>query len=497
MSQRIAVVLSDKRLGLVLLLAAALGIAGFLLASSLTHGTGFPLDDAWIHQTYARNLVQRGEWAFQAGEASAGSTAPLWSLALAPGYLVGLGPLWWSWLLGLVLLGGVGWVGGRWLRTRGTGLQGAVWPVGLLLVFEWHLIWAGLSGMETLLQGLLFAIVLWKLESDRPRWGALGGLVGLGLWIRPDALTLLLPLGLAMLLHPQRVQKEIPRRILLGAAGFLLLSLPYLFFNQWLGGSMLPSTFYAKQAEYAALRQLPLAMRWLQQLTPLLAGSLIVLLPGILLATIQDLRDKRWLRLLPLLWAFAFLAAYALRLPVTYQHGRYAIPVLPALLVLGAEGLSRTVDWRASPAARRLLSRAWILTAAAVTLAFYVLGARAYALDVAVIETEMVATARWLAENTLEEALIAAHDIGAIGYFSGRQLIDLAGLVSPEVIPILRDEAALANLLNQQRADYLVTFPGWYPQLVEGAAIVHRTLGPFAPALGGENMVVYRWPFAP
>jgi hypothetical protein len=105
----------------------------------------------------------------------------------------------------------------------------------------------------------------------------------------------------------------------------------------------------------------------------------------------------------------------------------------------------------------------------------------------------MVATAHWVARNTDQDALIAAHDIGALGYFAGRRLLDLAGLVSPEVIPFIRDEARLAAYLDERQADYLVTFPGWYPALVAGANPVYRSTGNASPAQGGENMVVYRW----
>jgi hypothetical protein len=146
---------------------------------------------------------------------------------------------------------------------------------------------------------------------------------------------------------------------------------------------------------------------------------------------------------------------------------------------------------------RRVVSRVWILTVAAITIIYWVRGARAYAQDVAIIETEMVAAAHWISTQTPPESLVAAHDIGALGYFGEREILDLAGLVSPEVIPILRDESALTDLLDRRHADYLMTFPGWYPALTLRAAPVYTTGGQFAPAAGHENMVVYRWRAGP
>ena len=105
----------------------------------------------------------------------------------------------------------------------------------------------------------------------------------------------------------------------------------------------------------------------------------------------------------------------------------------------------------------------------------------------------MVDSARWIAQNTPQEALIAAHDIGALGYFGQRRLLDLAGLVSPEVIPFIRDEGRLATFLDEQQADYLMTFPDWYPNLVKHGVEVYQSQGIFSPQQGGENMRVYRW----
>ena len=63
----------------ILAFASLLGVVFFISFSALTYRIGFPLDDAWIHQTYARNLARSGQLAFVHGVPSAGSTAPLWS----------------------------------------------------------------------------------------------------------------------------------------------------------------------------------------------------------------------------------------------------------------------------------------------------------------------------------------------------------------------------------------------------------------------------------
>jgi hypothetical protein len=88
---------------------------------------------------------------------------------------------------------------------------------------------------------------------------------------------------------------------------------------------------------------------------------------------------------------------------------------------------------------------------------------------------------------------VAAHDIGAAGYFSQRKLIDLAGLISPEVIPFIADEGELRSWMDEENVDYLVVFDGWYAQLPDGKEVVYRSKGKFVTAAGGKNMVVYRW----
>jgi len=192
-------------------------------------------------------------------------------------------------------------------------------------------------------------------------------------------------------------------------------------------------------------------------------------------------------------WFVGFLALYAWRLPVTYQYGRYVIPAMPVFFLLALAGLVEFTMVR-GPHWRWIISVTWRLVAGGVIVVFWLLGALHYAQDVAFIESEMVATAKWVSTNVPPNALVAAHDIGALGYFGGHDLVDLAGLVSPEVIPFLRDEDWIAAYLNGRGVTYLVTFPDWYQHLTSGLSPVFTTGAPYAPAFGEQNMGVYRWP---
>lgn len=468
------------------LLLAALSLALYLTSSVAGGFLGFPLDDAWIHQTYARNLGLTGQMAFIPGQPSAGSTSPLWSALLALGYFLRIDYRLWTYGLGVALLALNAWLVHRLTLTLWPERSTAALLAGLGVALEWHLAWAAASGMETLLFSAL-TLLAFLIAPQQAFW--IGAGVGLSLLARPDGLTLL-PFVLARFWF---IPEKRWRNMLLCVLGFGALFIPYLIFNYALGGTWWPNTFAAKQAEYAILREAPLLTRlWQVGLQPFV-GAQALLVPGLVAVVWLGVRQRQWAQLLPMAWVGSFVLAYALRLPVIYQHGRYLIPVIPILLTLGAGGMAGLLRLRHPALLPRVFSRVWLATASLLLLAFWLIGANAYQRDVQIIETEMVATARWVEQNTPPEALIAAHDIGALGYFGQRDILDLAGLVSPEVIPFIRDEARLRQWLTTSHADYLVTFPDWYSELTLAAPLVFQTTAPYSPRAGGTNMAVYEW----
>jgi hypothetical protein len=468
--------------------AVVLVVLIYLIASRLTYAIGFPLDDSWIHQTYARNLAMRGEWAFRPGIVSAGSTSPLWSILLAPGFLLHLSPYIWTYLLGALILFGLA-VTCEWSARRLVDGYRPRFPwVGLFILFEWHLAWAALSGMETLLHGLIVTLVLSMLMANSRRYLALGLLTGLAVWVRPDGLTLLGPVVLTLLMMEADGRSRIAAltRYLIG---FGSLFVPYLLFNLAVGGTPMPNTFYAKQAEYASWQQLSIVTRLGQMSLQLLVGPALVLLPGLILWVKSSIDQRRWGSLAAMIWCAGYLALYVMRLPL-YQHGRYIMPAMPAFFLFGLLGFAGFISQGAkTPGRTWVLQTIWRAAAVMLLAGFVILGAVSYARDVAFIESEMVVTAKWVAANLQQDELIAAHDIGALGFYDTHELIDLAGLISPEVIPFIRDESRLAEFLDQRGADYLIVFPGFYPQMTGQAETVFVTSQNF----GEQNMAVYRW----
>ncbi|HRQ22121.1 MAG TPA: hypothetical protein PLF42_01730 [Anaerolineales bacterium] len=462
----------------------------YLLASHFNYAIGFPLDDSWIHQTYARNLAQNGEWAFRPGIPSAGSTAPLWSALLAVGFLIDLAPYIWAYFLGILILFALS-VLCEWAARALVASYRPRFPwVGVFIAIEWHLVWAAMSGMETLLHGLIVTTVLILLMTNSPRYLTLGLLTGVSVWVRPDGLTLLGPALMTMVLIHGDMRSRVSA-VFRYLIGFGVLFGFYLLFNLAVGGTPMPNTFYAKQAEYEAWQALPAMTRLGQMLLQLLVGPSLVLVPGVIGWLVKSIRGRSWANIAALIWCFGYMWLYISRLPV-YQHGRYIMPAMPVFFLFGLLAFAEFDRGKMFARYHWVAQTIWRGSIAMLTFGFIILGARSYAQDVAIIESEMVVSAKWVAENLPPDAVIAAHDIGALGYFDDHDLIDLAGLVSPEVIPFIRDEPQLAAFMDEKGADYLVAFPEFYPLLTARAEAVFSS-GGVAPNFGQRNMTVYLW----
>lgn len=473
---------------LVIALVALIAVLFYLLMSAMIFRVGFPLDDTWIHLTYARNFAEHGEWAFRLGEQSAGSTAPLWTFLLSLGYFLKLAPYIWTFFLGWVVLTALGIAAESVTRKLVATYKSTLPWAGIFFVVAWHLTWSAVSGMETILHALLTFLVLSALITGSRRYLALGLLAGLSVWVRPDGLTLLGPIFFTALFIETSWSSR-GTALLKTIMGFGALFLAYLLFNLALSGNPMPNTFYAKQAEYQAewLSQ-PFFGRVNEYLSPIVASPFLVLIPGALNWLCKAVRLQNWGALAGAIWFFGYLVIYFMRLPA-YQHGRYIIPALPVLYLWGMAGF---LEYLTSAKAKQTIALLWRSLLGVLCVLYSLVAARQNAHDVYWIESEMVETAKWVQANLPPDALLAVHDIGALGYYVPNPIVDLAGLITPEVVPFLRDESRLAEYLVKTSSDYLIVFRNYYPNLTAPLTPVYVAGREPGPTRYENDMHVFR-----
>jgi hypothetical protein len=68
-----------------------------------------------------------------------------------------------------------------------------------------------------------------------------------------------------------------------------------------------------------------------------------------------------------------------------------------------------------------------------------------------------VSAARWIGENSPEEARIATHFPGVVSYFANRYVLDMTGKLTPEVVDHMSSMAELVATIRKGKIQFLAT----------------------------------------
>lgn len=475
--------------GLITLLSFALNI-GLALQQLGTYN--LILDDAWIHQTYARNLA-RGHWfIYTGGQASTGSTSPAWTVLLSIGHVLSVDPIHWSLLWGAIfhILTAVIayqlsllYFDHRWL---------AAWSA-VITALEWHLVWAALSGMETTLFVALTLLYLYLIQTQWQRTWLMGSVGGLLFLVRPEGTLLVAIAGLKVLWMRRRDWGRVAKDLILMGVAFLIVIGPLMIFNTIVSGRPLPGTFRAKFVQWIAPWTVGKGLDYWRQLFIwfFLRGSLFLFSPLALIGV--WLAWRRRSDLIPAVaWLLSLPVAYTFLMPSLGERGRYVMPLIPVVIILGGWVI---LEFFESTQLKRL---AWagVALATLMTLAFWINGPRAYVIHVRGIESQHMEVARWLRTHTPPDAVIATQDIGVLAYFSDRRLIDMAGLTEPAVVPIMHQPEQMAAYIRRRGGEYVVVFPSYYQSLIEGQnlELVFVSDKYAFSELGADPLAVFQFP---
>lgn len=452
------------------------------LGLALRHNVGFPLDDSWIHQEIARNLVEYHSFGFTPGVTSSGSSSTLWTLILSLNYLFfpHASPVFFPLILNslLITLSGV-------LLWRMAALDRLPFhetlALGLLPALSGNYIWLAFIGMEHVLFVTLslVAILLWF----RPGWtrdgptpaphAASSILTGMAL----GALGMTRPEGLALCVLLFALYRWCGRSlldVLRAAVVAVLFLVPSFLINLKTSGALLPMTVKGRRFLFSNTDKLHVGRSTVRGLTMETYAKVIqhnffltthkwALIPVALAFYGCFVLVRRFPNrtAVLVLWATLHYASYCFTLPATGHGGRYQ----PFVLVLFPPLLAIAVSDLIALAARLAVRRrpAWLPPAdalillavaavTAVTLPRWEVALRESIYD---IDNSHLKMAEYLNAHLPPGTKVGVFDIGTIGYFSHIDLVDLGGLVDHNYLPYLIS-GRVPQYLEERNVHYIV-----------------------------------------
>ena len=318
----------------------------------------------------------------------------------------------------------------------------------------------------------------------RKRYLLTASFSALAVLTRPDGI--LVPLILAIdylinmpassLRNPQSLLRALPWRAI---GVFVLLILPWILFAWIYFGDPLPVTLAAKQHQGA----MSISQRFGTGFISLLQGfgsqwpywiSAVLALAGLVWCICKA---RRWM--LFLAWPILYFAAYAL-LGVS-RYFWYYTPLVPGFLVLVGLGLT-AIQHLLNNSANNFITRyPWISASLSgfllISLALFQFGSlwqlRSNADPRFPVYRDI---GLWLKENTPPEAQIGTIEVGIIGYFADRPMLDFAGLIYPQVAQQLSNsttyEDAAFWAASNQRLDFVILPRGAFSEFTR--TVVNR-----------------------
>ena len=433
--------------------------------------TNYLVDDAYIHLTFARNIATGNGFSFNPREPTYGVTAPLWTLLMAPlSLLFGAQPFIAkivSTVFGALTIPLIFRLGRR-FGLQATSVIGVTLAWGVNL---WLVRWSA-SGMETSLAILLLMLAF----NDQ-----LQGRSTAGIWLGFSVLTRPETIIIAVIFALDRWRIQGLKKALETVSLFLLASLPWQLYAWVTFGTVTPNPAQVKSGGF--FPHLPdLLLGFKRAVGVLLASSsweVIVIAAAVFLLWHKSKKivdEKEHETLIPVSLPnedsvvsarkLALLIVWAVFPPVVFLsrevfiQSRYLIIAIPAVLIGGFLAFD-TLERQG----RRLFNKStrFVLIGLIMcqNLLLSVILTYPHARLFQETTDALTELSTYLREHTPAGSSVAVGDVGLIGFYSHRYVIDVEGLVTQQMIPIralMTQEDLIASEIywSIKRPDYVI-----------------------------------------
>lgn len=439
-----------------------IGISFFYLRSNPK--LSFVYDDSYITLQFAKNFFDKRGLTFDGEHYNLGATSPFHIFLLAVFNLLFQNLHFTAIFVGILSLILLSYFTFLYAKTLFANLRISLLTSFLTITTGW-LYFDALSGLETILFIILMVLTLYLLEKRKPLYSLT---LGLAILTRPEGWFLLLSI-LSFLLFRFFQKKDINlvREIILPFSITILVVSPYLFSNLKTTGNFLPNTAMSKTLFFGDIG-LPIKRKLELFLIGLKIFYLNLAYPIFpIIFIFPPFARKCYKRFYFVIFFFLFYIFYFFLFPGSTIHywGRYQHIFYPFLILLVAEGfynLSR--KFRKN---KLFLNLLFLLLIGLNQVLSLLLVEKKYRYQINSTEEVLVRLANYFKEKSPPDAVVATHDIGMLGYYSERKILDLVGLVNPEMAKFYRKENTNNPIPLSQRdifpyvkekGDFLVIF---------------------------------------
>jgi len=453
--------------------------AAYLITEYTIAGGAFgaPLDDVWIHFRFAENFAHGYLYQYNPGEPTPGTTSPLWVVILSVPFLFSQNmilpyALFASsvfFLLALIQLYKLC------IRLGFDGIYSLL--ITLITMAAGRLLWSSLSGMEITLFTLL-CILIFRNHLKEIAEGRIllinGLLLGIAANTRPETYLLAGIYYLTSLYLLKDNLKQNIGKLLLSGLIFVVLLLPYPVFSYIHTGGFLPNTY---EGQVGSAKYLPNFTFIIESSKIFIKDNFIVFILWLtgsvyfIYTLIKRKADRNfllinlWVILLPLVSSFIA--------PNWRHHGRYLIPLIPFINIIAIYILRKVhLYYNESRSSRSVLIRKIsiaLILIASINSGFLFAGVLGW--NVENINNQQGKIADWLNQNLPNEKAFGMNDIGIITFKTKKYVVDMAGLVTPEVFKFQKmsyeaGSKELFKFLKAKGVNYIIIYPDWFEYIM-------------------------------